>query len=147
VQVFLSYSDADRDFARQLASQLSKQKCEVWDPSDQLFPGDNWPLKIGEALKQSKAMVVLLSPDSMKSEWVRGEIQYAIGSRDYEGRVFPVLVRKTADIPWILRKFDILPAGSPATISRHIAGALSRKKLPNLRARLARRKLKRASVM
>ena len=127
MQVFLSYSDADRDFARELASQLSKRGCEVWDPSDQLFPGDNWPLKTGEALKESKAMVVLLSPDSMKSEWVRGEIQYALGNRNYEGRVFSVLVRPTADIPWILRKFGILRANKdPEAISRHIATALGK---------------------
>src|SRR3990172_3346322 len=113
MQVFLSYSEADREFARQLAEQLSNRGCEVWDPSDQLFPGDNWPLKTGEALKESKAMVVLLSPDSMKSEWVRGEIQYALGSRNYEGRVFSVLVRPTADIPWILSKFQILRADDP----------------------------------
>ena len=108
MQVFLSYSDADRGFARQLASQLSKRGCEVWDPSDQLFPGDNWPLKIGEALQESKAMVVLLSPDSMKSEWVRREIEYALGNRNYEGRLFPVLVRPAREIPWILRDLQTL---------------------------------------
>ena len=141
MQVFLSYSDADRDFARQLASQLSKRGCEVWDPSDQVFPGDNGPLKIGEALKESKAMVVLLSPDSMKSEWVRGEIQYALGSRNYEGRLFPVLVRPTRGIPWILRKFGILRAeNGPQAISERIATALSTQKYPALRTLLARRK-------
>ena len=146
MQVFLSYSEADRDFARQLASQLSKRGCEVWDPSDQVFPGDNGPLKIGEALKESKAMVVLLSPDSMKSEWVRGEIQYALGNRNYEGRLFPVLVRPTADIPWILRKFGILqPNNDPEAISERIATALSTQKYPHLQAWLAKRK--RASAL
>ena len=148
MQVFLSYSDADRDFARQLASQLSKRGCEVWDPSDQLFPGDNGPLKIGEALKESKAMVVLLSPDSMKSEWVRGEIRYALVNPHYEGRVFPVLVRPTADIPWILREFEILPPNKdPEAISKRIATALSKQRYPALRAMLARRKRKRASAL
>ena len=124
MQVFLSYSVADRDFARQLGSQLSKRGCEVWDPTDQLFPGDNWPLKIGEALQESKAMVVLLSPDSMKSEWVRSEIQYALGSRNYERRLFPVLVRPTQEIPWILSKFQILRADDPAKVGDAIATAL-----------------------
>lgn len=127
MRVFLSYTAADKDFAKQLASHLSNQGCDVWDPSDQLFPGDNWPLKIGEALKESKAMVVLLSPESMKSEWVRGEIQYAIGDRNYEGRVFPVLVRQTEEIPAIFRQFNILRANkNPAEISKRIASALGR---------------------
>lgn len=139
MQVFLSYSDADRDFARQLASQLSKRGLQVWDPGDQLFPGDNWPLKIGEALQESRAMVVLLSPDSMKSEWVRSEVLYAIGNPNYERKVFSVLVRPTKDIPWILQKFGILrPNNDPEAISRRIATALS--KHPALQAKLAQLK-------
>jgi hypothetical protein len=127
MRIFLSYSAADENFARELGSHLSRPGCEVWDPGEQLFPGDNWLLKIGEALKQSKAMVVLLSPDSIKSEWVRREIECAIGDRNYEGRVFPVVVRPTDEVPWILRKFQILRAdNNPAEISKRIATALRR---------------------
>ena len=127
MRVFLSYSTADEDFAKQLGSHLSRRGCDVWDPSEQLFPGDNWLLKIGEALKESKAMVVLLSPDSTKSEWVRREIEYAVGHRNYEGRLFPVLVRPTDEVPWILRKFEILRANdNAAEISKRIATALRR---------------------
>ncbi|MBI2820092.1 MAG: toll/interleukin-1 receptor domain-containing protein [Acidobacteria bacterium] len=147
MQVFLSYSDADRDFARRLASQLSKRGCEVWDPSEQLFPGDNWPLKIGEALKQSKAMVVLLSPDSMKSQWVRREIEYALGDRNYKGRLFPVLVRPAREIPSILRELQVLPANDPANVGDAIAAALSKERYPALSALLARRKRKRATAL
>jgi hypothetical protein len=127
MRVFLSYSSADEDFAKQLGSQLSMRGCEVWDPSERLFPGDNWSLKIGEALAESRAMIVLLSPDSMKSEWVRREIDYALGDRNYEGRVFPVVVRPTEEVPWILRKFQVLRAkNNPAEISKLIATALQR---------------------
>jgi len=127
MRVFLSYSSADADFAKQLASQLARQGCDVWDPTDQIFPGDNLWLKIGNALKESRAMVVLLSPSSTKSERVRREVEYAIGDRNYEGRVFPVLVRPTAEIPWILRKFEILRANKdPSEVSKRIATALKR---------------------
>ena len=147
MQVFLSYSGADRDFARQLASQLSKRGYDVWDSSDQLFPGDNWHLKIGEALQESKAMVVLLSPDSMKSQWVRREIEYALGDRNYKGRLFPVLVRPAQDIPWILRELQVPRASDPAKVGDAIATALSKERYPALRALLARRKRKRASAL
>jgi len=127
MRVFLSYSGADQDFARRLAFKLSEQGLEVWDPREQLFPGDNWSLRIGEALKESRAMVVLLSPESMKSEFVRREIQYALGARNYEGRIFPVVVRPTDEVPWILRKFQILHAkNNPAQIGKRIATALGR---------------------
>ena len=127
MRVFLSYSAADEHFAKQLASELARRGCEVWDPGAELFPGDNWAERIGEALKQSKAMVVLLSPDSAKSEWVRRDIEYALGSTNYAGRVFPVLVRPTEEFPWILRKLELLRANNnPAGVSRRIANALKR---------------------
>ena len=124
MRVFLSHSEADADLAKKLVAQLSELGIEVWDPSEQVLPGDNWALKIGQALQESRAMIVLLSPDSTKSEQVRREISYALGDRNYEGRIFPVMVRPTEEVPWILHKFHMLRANSPAQISKHIAGAL-----------------------
>lgn len=154
MQVFLSYSEADRAFARKLSSRLSEQGLDVYDPNDDLFPGDNWPLKIGKALQESKAMVVLLSPDSMKSEWVRSEIEYALGDHNYKGRLFPVLVRPTHKIPWILRdiqeslrEFEVVSVTDPAKVGDAIATALKAENYPALRALLKRRKHKPAKAM
>src|SRR5580698_8867907 len=119
MQVFLSYSHADKSFAERLASELSKQGYDVWDPEVEMSPGDKWVEQIGQALKRSKAMVVLLSPDSVKSELVRRDIEYALSNLNYAGRVFPVLVRPTEDFPWILHNFQILRAhNNPAEVSR-----------------------------
>ncbi len=107
MQVFISYAAKDREIARELGSALTKRGLKVWLADEQVLPGDNWSLKIGEALDRSKAMLVLLSPDAVKSELVRREIQYALSSPKYEGRVIPVIVRPTKDIPWILRKFHV----------------------------------------
>jgi TIR domain len=127
MQVFLSYSPADESFAKQLASELSRRGCEVWDPRAEVLPGDNYGQLIGQALKKSKVMIVLLSPDSVKSEWVRRDIEYALSNLNYAGRLFPVLVRPTEDFPWILRKFRPLRANNnPAEIGRRIASALKR---------------------
>ena len=72
-------------------------------------------------------MVVLLSPDSVSSDWVRREIEYALGDPNYAGRLFPVLVRPTEDVPWILRKLEILHAkDNAAEISKRIASVLTR---------------------
>ena len=127
MRVFLSYSPADKRFAKQLAAELSQRGCEVWDPRAELFPGDNWAEQIGQALKQSRAMVVLLSPDSVKSDSVRREIAYALGNANYAGRLFPVLLRPTEDVPWILRRLQLIHAkDNPAEISKRIASALQR---------------------
>ena len=110
MQVFLSYAHPDGALAEALQSYLEKKGFSVWNPQADLLPGDNIFLRNGEALKNSRAMVVLISPESMRSEWVRGEIQYALGDQKYEGRLFPVQVRPTSSMPWILREFKILDA-------------------------------------
>ena len=126
MQIFLSYHHSDEAFAKALASQLTKRGLSVWSPADEILPGDNVWLRIGEALKKSKAMVVLVSPDSMRSEHVRREIEYALGQPNYEGRLFPVQVRPTGDIPWILRKLTTFDSKqSAARVSESIANALS----------------------
>jgi hypothetical protein len=126
VQIFLSYDQSDEAFAKSLASQLTRRGLSVWSPDQEVLPGDNVWFRIGEALAKSKAMVVLVSPDSMRSEHVRREIEYALGQPNYEGRLFPVQVRPTDDIPWILRKFKTFDARqSAAKVSESIANALS----------------------
>lgn len=108
MKVFLSYAQADRDAARFLAEGLARFGHKVWDPADALFPGDNWALRIGKALQESEAMVVLLSPQAMRSDQVRQDIEYALRSAQYKGRLIPVLVKPTKDIPWILKRFPIV---------------------------------------
>ncbi len=126
MQIFLSYAQSDEPFAKALSSELSRRGLSVWSPWAELLPGENPWLRIGEALKKSKAMVVLVSPDSVHSDHVRREIEYALGNAKYEGRLFPVQVRPTDDVPWILRKFKIVDGKhSAARVSESIANALS----------------------
>jgi TIR domain len=125
MRVFLSYAKPERELARELATLLTKAEFDVCDPMQDLGPGDNWPLKIGEALEKSRAMVVLLSPDALKSDLVRHAIEFALGSTNYEHRLIPVVVRPTEDIPWILRKLPLVRLGkSRAEVARHIVDQL-----------------------
>lgn len=125
MQIFLSYAREDEEFARSLSSHLMKRGLSVWSPEDELLPGDNVWFRIGEALKKSKAMVVIISPDSMRSKYIRQEIEYALGDPNYEGRVFPVEIRPTEDVPWILRKLKTIEGRqNPAKVSESIAIAL-----------------------
>lgn len=127
MKVFLSYADADKEFVKDLASRLSKEGYEVWDPDWEVLPGDNLPLKIGEALKQADAMIVVLSPEAVESKWIRHEIEYALGASNYAGRLIPVLLRPTEGIPWILHKLDPLRVGKDrAEVSRRIVALLRR---------------------
>ena len=98
LRIFLSYDRSDSVLARQLAAMLSGVGYDV-------FPGEDWPKTIQEALKRANAMVVLVSEHSMKSPWVFKEVNYALGSKNYSRRVVPVFVEGSPEVPWILRKF------------------------------------------
>ena len=86
MQIFLSYARSDEAFAKDLSSQLTRRGLSVWSPDEEVLPGDNAWLQIGEALKRSRAMIVLVSPESMRSDHVRREIEYALGDPNYEHR-------------------------------------------------------------
>ncbi|HEV3257522.1 MAG TPA: toll/interleukin-1 receptor domain-containing protein [Gemmataceae bacterium] len=121
MQVFISYASPDREFARELASRLSEAGFEVLDPEHDVSGGENIPLKIGRALEQSDAMIVLLSPEAVRTPSLRREIDYALGSPNFEQRLISVLMRPTEDIPWILRKLPMVAAGKDlARVSNRI---------------------------
>ncbi len=125
MQVYLSYESGDKEFAAALSSELEQRGVSVWLDKQNLLPGDNWSLEIGKALAKSQAMVVLISPEAMRSSKVRQEIEYALGHSNYEHRLFPVEVRPTADLPYILGRFKILKGTqSAARISQTIVEAL-----------------------
>ena len=127
MKVFVSYAKSDRDFALSLTSQLIRQGHHAWVADHTLLPGDNWPLEIGKALQDCDAMVVLLSPNSADSEGQRREIDYALVSDQYAGRVIPVFIRPTKNYPWILEKFPAVRAhNDPEGAGRKI-GQLLRK--------------------
>ena len=104
----MSYARKDSALARQLADRLTRGGFTVWNPEEEIAPGDNWAKKIGKALENSEWMVILLTPRALESDWLRQDIEFALGSKKYEGRVFSVYVGPTLeagkDVPWILLK-------------------------------------------
>jgi hypothetical protein len=109
MKIFISHSFADQDLANQVAKALKASGFQVWEESE-VLPGDNWGEKLGQALADAEAMIVLLTPDSLRSPHVGYEISYALGKKDYKGRVVPVLAvppdqLPPEQIPWVLRKF------------------------------------------
>jgi len=109
MKVFLSHAATDQTLARKVSKVLQKSGLDVWDEQSEIFPGDNWAEKIGQALKEANAMVVLLTPAGVKSHSVHREIEYALGEKTYRQRLIPVFVGspekfQDEEIPWILRR-------------------------------------------
>jgi hypothetical protein len=109
MKVFISYACEDRELAKRLSRWLEGAGFDVWLDESNILPGDNWAEKVSQALKESQAMVVLVSPAAMDSKWVRHEIEFALGAKEYSGRLVPVFVGPRDKIPedrlpWILRR-------------------------------------------
>lgn len=85
--VFLSYAREDAARAEQVANGLIAAGVEVfWD--NEIPPGTTWADYIEQKLTQCKALIVLWSEHSTKSQWVREEARMG---RD-KGVLIPVMI-------------------------------------------------------
>jgi tRNA U34 5-carboxymethylaminomethyl modifying GTPase MnmE/TrmE len=76
---------------RRIVSFLREQGIKVWLDNEKLIPGTPiWEEELEKAIKSASAIIVLLSPDSKKSEWVKREIALA---EEYKKRLFPILIK------------------------------------------------------
>jgi len=88
--VFISYSRKDNAIMRRIVSNLRQQGIKVWVDNEELIPGTPvWEREIEAAIGNAFAIIVILSPDSKNSEWVRREITL---TEQHRKRIFPVLV-------------------------------------------------------
>jgi hypothetical protein len=126
MDVFLSYADADQNWATELSTHLKREGFVVRDPLKDSFPGDNIGKEIESALEESEAMVVLLSPEASQSRYVSSGIQYALGSLRYKNRLIPVVVRGSTNQPWT-RFVPVLKVGrrSAAEVGRLVVDTLT----------------------
>lgn len=125
MKAYLSYALPDRDLAQRMVAELRKSGHEIWFDEFELTPGTAWGREIDKALKASRAMIVLVSPESMQSKEVHREIGHAFLSRNFAHRVLPVYVKPTDDVPWFLRTQKGVRVGTnPARAIRQVKIAL-----------------------
>ena len=77
------------ELASQLADQLSRAGFAVWNAAEEIAPGDNWAKEIGRALDESDVMVALITRGALESEFLRGDIQYGLTSKNLSIDLFP----------------------------------------------------------
>ena len=88
--LFISYARKDVEFAQRLNTDLQRHGVTTWIDELGIRGGEDWPNRIATAIEGCEAMLVILSPDSMASRWVRRELAFA----DAKGkRILPLLHR------------------------------------------------------
>jgi TolB protein len=91
--IFISYRRAEPDmsFAYRLAESLKEAGHSVWIDVEGLAPANRWHREIQRGIDESYAYVIVISPDSLESEWVQNELIYTLKNKP--GQIYPVLFR------------------------------------------------------
>ena len=102
--IFLSYSRVDSAFALQIANDLKSHNFNIWIDQYHIPEGVHWDDTIEEALKNSCAMIVILSPDSVASDRVKDEVSYAL---ENDIQVLPIMYKQT-EVPYRWRRIQFV---------------------------------------
>jgi len=103
-KVFMSHNHRDKPFVRRLAQDLRNGGVFVWVDEAELKIGDSLLQKIGDAINDVDYLAIVLSSNSVSSEWVRREVEIALTDEIHSKklRVLPILLEH-CDIPPFLR--------------------------------------------
>lgn len=93
MSVFISHSSCDDDFIARLAQDLERRNITTWVDEARLEPGDNFISKIEEGLQSATAVLLVLSPYSVISNWVKEERNAAqLKAVESSTRLIPLLI-------------------------------------------------------
>jgi hypothetical protein len=90
--VFISYSSKDQAFAERLHADLQSKKVRCWFAPEDLKTGDKFRLKIDEVIRIYDKLLLVLSKNSVGSEWVEKEVESAMERERQQKRpmLFPI---------------------------------------------------------
>lgn len=103
-KIFISYSRKDIDFVRKLADDLEKAGYDVWWDITDLRGGDDWVSSLPAAIKSSQFFIIVLTPSSVESEWVRKEYTQALSLRK---KIIPIML-VACDVPFALNTINFV---------------------------------------
>ena len=89
---FISYSHEDEEFARQLHARLREANIRVWFAPEDVNSGMKLYEQISDAILKHDRLLIVLSEQSLKSQWVMTEIRKARQTeiRDNRRKLFPI---------------------------------------------------------
>jgi uncharacterized protein YjbI with pentapeptide repeats len=89
---FISYSSKDQEFAERLHANMQDKGVRCWFAPEDIQGGRKLHEQIDEAIRIHQRLLLILSPHSMTSEWVKTEIAKARQRELQESRrvLFPI---------------------------------------------------------
>lgn len=90
-KVFISHASEDAPFIeRRLLPLFKSNGIEAWYAKDSIHTADEWEASIRKGMEACDWFLLVMSPHSAASEWVKAEVAWAIGKR--WPKIIPVLV-------------------------------------------------------
>lgn len=99
LNIFISYSHSDSDFANRLEADLRQRDFDTWMDRRGLAGGHKWRRELQNAIDRSHVLLVVLSPEAVDSEYVQSEYGYATD----EGKTVIPIYFRPCKIPMELR--------------------------------------------
>ncbi|MCC5603846.1 toll/interleukin-1 receptor domain-containing protein [Nostoc favosum] len=109
-EVFLSHSSRDEEFVSKLAEVLCHHGIPVWYSKTNILGAQQWHDEIGNALKRCDWFLVVLSPNSVDSMWVKRELIFALQQNRFENKIVPIIYQHCdyEQLSWVLSSFQMI---------------------------------------
>ena len=127
-KVFISHSSADDPFVERLRKRLEAASVEVWIDSRRIVPGDDILEKVEQGLASSTHAIIVFSPASLLSNWVREESHAAqLTAIAGSSRIIPLIygAMSPSAIPLLLRSRLYVDFRDPASFDDSVNQLLS----------------------
>ena len=93
-EVFVSHSSRNANFISRLRGVLTAHKVKSFVSKANIRGAQQWHDEIGTALKRCDWFLLVLSPQSVRSMWVKHELVYALQASRYRGHIIPLLYKQ-----------------------------------------------------
>lgn len=92
IRVFISHNHQDREFVeRVITAPLAKHRIQTWYSNADIIPGQQYVTAIEDGLLKCDWMLVVLTENTLKSDWVKAEVETAMRDSRFENRIVPIL--------------------------------------------------------
>ncbi len=109
-KIFLSHSSKDRAFVLRLVKIFESNRISYWYSATHIKGAKQWHDEIGRALGACNWFLVVLTPDAVRSQWVKRELLFALDEDRYNRRIIPLLYKscKYSRLSWTLPAFELV---------------------------------------
>lgn len=108
--VFISHASEDNAAAKRLTKRLKVDGFDPWLDEERLLPGQGWDLEIEKAMRESGAILLCFSQESVSKEsYIQKEYKRAMRIQEEkpEGTIFVIPVRlDECELPFYLREIQ-----------------------------------------